>query len=106
MAKVRVAVVGAGIGGLMLVSTIAAMDKEKKIEVDIYEAAADLTEIGAGINLWQRSYEMLVNIGLEQDVVQLCERANDSSCEIPPFANVPTVGHLSRDSPRIPVSKE
>ena len=66
----------------MLASAIAYMDKERKSELDVYEATAKLSEIGAGIHLWRRAYEMLVKIGLEKDIVELCERANDSSCEI------------------------
>ncbi|KAF8634381.1 hypothetical protein AX15_000951 [Amanita polypyramis BW_CC] len=62
----------------MLASVIASMDKEKRFEVDIYEATANLTEIGAGINLWRRTYDMLVKIGLGQDMLKLCERTNES----------------------------
>ncbi|KAF8621275.1 hypothetical protein AX15_007931 [Amanita polypyramis BW_CC] len=70
---------GAGVAGLMLASAIAYTDKMKKIELDIYEATANLSEIGAGINLWRRAYDMLVKIGLEHDVLQLCECANENS---------------------------
>jgi len=71
---------GAGIGGLMLASCLANMDKRKEIELDIYEAAEELTEIGAGINLWPRAIEMLTKIGLEADILKLYERANVDRC--------------------------
>ena len=71
---------GAGIGGLMLACCIAQMDKRKKIELDIYEATAELAEIGAGINLWPRAFEILEKIGLEEDILKYCERANADSC--------------------------
>ena len=74
---------GAGIGGLMLASCIAQMDKQKKIEVDIYEAASTLSEIGAGINLWPRGFELLAKAGVEQDILRFCERANADSCSFP-----------------------
>ncbi|KAF8345350.1 salicylate hydroxylase [Amanita rubescens] len=74
--KLKVAIIGAGIGGLMLASCIAKMDKQKKIELDIYEAAEELAEIGAGINLWPRATEMLTEIGLEADILKLYERAS------------------------------
>jgi len=77
--KLRVAIIGAGIGGLTLASWIAEMDKQKRIEVDIYEAAAELSEIGAGIHLWPRSFKMLAKVGLEEEVLRFCERANEDS---------------------------
>ncbi len=64
----------------MLASCLANMDKRKEIELDIYEAAEELTEIGAGINLWPRAIEMLTKIGLEADILKLYERANVDRC--------------------------
>ena len=71
---------GAGIGGLMLACCLANMDKRKTIELDIYEAAEELAEIGAGINLWPRAIEMLTKIGLEADILKLYEGANIERC--------------------------
>lgn len=56
------------------------MDKQKRIEVDIYEAAAELAEIGAGIHLWPRSFKMMGKIGLEEEVLRFCEKSNADSC--------------------------
>lgn len=78
---------GAGIGGLTLASCIARVDKQREIEVDIYEATTELAEIGAGINIWPRGFEMLAKIGLKEDILELCERANADSCSFP-FADV------------------
>jgi salicylate hydroxylase len=64
----------------MLASCIAKMDKQKKIELDIYEAAEELAEIGAGINLWPRAVEMLTEINLEADILKLYEGANVDRC--------------------------
>ena len=64
----------------MLASCIAQMDRKKKIEVDIYEAATVLAEIGAGINLWPRGFELLAKVGVEKDILRFCERANADSC--------------------------
>jgi len=74
--KLKVAIIGAGIGGLMLASCLANIDKRKKIEVDIYEAAEELADIGAGITLLPRVTEMLTRIGLEADILKLYEGAN------------------------------
>ncbi|KAF8335118.1 hypothetical protein F5887DRAFT_989602 [Amanita rubescens] len=51
------------------------MDKRNKIELDIYEAAEELAEIGAGINLWPRAVEMLTRIGLETDILKLYKQS-------------------------------
>ena len=63
----------------MLASCLANMDKEKKIELDIYEAAEELAEIGAGITVRPRAVEMLMKIGLEADI-KLHEQANVVRC--------------------------
>ena len=71
---------GAGIGGLMLACCITQMDKRKRIELDIYEATAELAEIGAGIILSWSVFELLAKIGLEEDLLKYCEREN---CSVP-----------------------
>ena len=55
----------------MLASCLANIDKRKKIELDIYEAAEGLAEVGAGITLRQRAVEILSRTGLEADVLKL-----------------------------------
>ncbi|KAF8693040.1 hypothetical protein AX14_002349 [Amanita brunnescens Koide BX004] len=77
--KLRVAIVGAGIGGLMMACCIAQMDKWKWIEMDIYEASAELAEIGAGIIFPSKIFEMLSKIGLGDDILKYCERQNADS---------------------------
>ncbi|KAF5339762.1 hypothetical protein D9611_009071 [Ephemerocybe angulata] len=71
----RVAIVGAGIGGLMLCAGLQHMDKEKKLDIQVYEAAPALAEIGAGINLWLRSWEILRAIDLEETFVKMMDEA-------------------------------
>ena len=67
----------------MLACCIAQMDKQKTIEVDIYEATAEMAEIGAGINIWPRAFQILAKIGLEEEILKYCERANADSCSFP-----------------------
>ncbi|TFK35822.1 FAD/NAD(P)-binding domain-containing protein [Crucibulum laeve] len=57
---------GGGIGGLMLGVAIGHMDREKLIEVDIYESSAELVQVGAGITVWPRALQILRNLGLEK----------------------------------------
>ncbi|PFH51267.1 hypothetical protein AMATHDRAFT_142975, partial [Amanita thiersii Skay4041] len=62
---------GGGIGGLTLASSLAWFDKGKRIDVDIYEAADVLEEIGAGIHIWPRAWNLLKGIGLEEDMIKV-----------------------------------
>lgn len=55
---------GAGIVGLTLAIALNALDKEHKIAIDLYEAAPELSEIGAGINVWPRTLAIFKQIGL------------------------------------------
>ncbi|KAF8632801.1 hypothetical protein AX17_004756 [Amanita inopinata Kibby_2008] len=77
MPKLKIAIIGAGIGGLTLASAIGHLDKHKSIEIDVYESAAILAEIGAGINIWLRAWKLLKDIGLEEDLLQLVTEAPD-----------------------------
>lgn len=67
----------------MLACCIAQMDKRKVIELDIYEGTAELAEIGAGITISRRTFEMLAKIGLEEDLLRYCEQENSDSCSFP-----------------------
>ncbi|PPQ65337.1 hypothetical protein CVT26_000052 [Gymnopilus dilepis] len=62
--KLRIAIVGGGIGGLALAVALKHLNLEDRIQVDIYEAAAELKQIGAGITLWPRGLEILREMGL------------------------------------------
>lgn len=67
----RVAIVGAGIGGLALSSALGFMQKDSPfIQIDIYEASSHIAEIGAGINLWKRGWEIMKNVGLEDALLK------------------------------------
>jgi NAD(P)-binding Rossmann-like domain len=59
---------GGGIGGLALAF---ALSKSPDISVDVYEAASQFTEIGAGISLWWRARQVLKLLGLEEDIIRL-----------------------------------
>ena len=59
---------GGGIGGLTLAS---ALSKSPDISVDVYEAASQFTEIGAGISVWWRARQVLKLLGLEEDIIHL-----------------------------------
>ncbi|KAJ7227879.1 salicylate hydroxylase [Mycena haematopus] len=61
---------GAGIGGLTLAL---ALSRYPDIEVELYEAAATLTEVGAGIAVFPRPWKILQMLGLEEDLLKTTE---------------------------------
>ncbi|KAL5526975.1 hypothetical protein ACEPAF_8704 [Sanghuangporus sanghuang] len=59
--SLRVAIVGGGIGGLALATFLATStsSRYKQPKVDIYESAPTLTELGAGVGIWLRTWRIL-----------------------------------------------
>ncbi len=68
---------GAGIVGTTLAVALNALDKDRKIAIDIYEAAPELGEIGAGINVWPRTWELFKKIGLGDTLVPFFDHHPD-----------------------------
>ncbi|PFH48452.1 hypothetical protein AMATHDRAFT_149878 [Amanita thiersii Skay4041] len=56
---------GGGIGGLTLARCFSRFDGNRCTEVTIYESAPEFSEIGAGISLRPRTWEIFKNLGLE-----------------------------------------
>ncbi|TCD68111.1 hypothetical protein EIP91_011564 [Steccherinum ochraceum] len=67
--KVKVAIVGGGVCGL---SCAIALAKEG-VPVDVFEAAAQFGEIGAGIGFGPNAVRVLQDIGILDDVLAKCE---------------------------------
>ena len=67
----RVAIIGGGIGGL----TAAIALSRAGVEVRVYEAAAELREIGAGVALHPNAMRVLRSIGVEDDVRKVAGRS-------------------------------
>lgn len=63
--------------GLTLAIALNAFDKERKLAIDIYEAAPELGEIGAGINVWPRTLAIFKQIGLEDALIPLLDHIPD-----------------------------
>jgi len=57
----HVTVIGAGIGGL----TTAIALRQRRIDVEVYERSAALTDVGAGISLWANALKALHQLGLK-----------------------------------------
>ncbi|KAF5388741.1 hypothetical protein D9757_004762 [Collybiopsis confluens] len=86
--KLRIAIIGAGIGGLACALALKQCDN---IDVDLYEQAAQIAEIGAGIAVWPRTWEILKSLGLEDDLSCLLKE---------PPSNTPKVAFEMRLSDR------
>ncbi|KAH9839368.1 FAD/NAD-P-binding domain-containing protein [Rhodofomes roseus] len=74
--KFRVAICGGGIGGLCLA---VALSKHSDIQVDLYEAAARFKEIGAGVMIWSRTWEILTLLGLDGKFAEIAHAPPDGS---------------------------
>lgn len=70
MSKIRVAISGGGIAGLCLAAALNKLDPTRDcVQVDVYEASPEFTEVGAGLTLWGRVCEALATLGLAQDCI-------------------------------------
>jgi salicylate hydroxylase len=65
--KARVLVIGAGIGGLAAACAL----RERGFEVEVYERAAELGEVGAGLQLGPNAVKVLRALGIEQPLYPL-----------------------------------
>ncbi len=71
--NIRVAIIGAGLGGLAAACAL----RQHGIDTTVYERAAQLGEVGAGIQLGPNAVKVLRALGIEQDLRPLsCEPAN------------------------------
>jgi len=71
--KARIAVIGAGIGGLAAACAL----RERGLEVQIYERAGELGEVGAGLQLGPNAVKVLRALGIEAPLRPLaCEPTN------------------------------
>ncbi|KAH8111716.1 FAD/NAD-binding domain-containing protein [Phellopilus nigrolimitatus] len=83
--KFTVAICGGGIGGLIAAIAISRLSSGKKdIRIDIYEAAREFTEIGAGVAMFLRPWGVMKTLGLKQELAKISE--------VPKIENKPRVG--------------
>jgi hypothetical protein len=68
---------GAGIGGLTLSSTLEFLKVGSQVKIDIYEASSHISQVGAGINMWRRTWEIIKSIGLEDTLLKFLPRPPD-----------------------------
>jgi len=76
MPKLRVAICGGGIGGLCFA---VALSRYSDIEVSVYEAAGQFKEIGAGVMIWERTWNILTSLGLSNQLSEIADGSMDGS---------------------------
>lgn len=59
------------------------------VDVNVYESTAKLTEVGAGITFWPRGWEIMKEMGLEEDL----------AAKLPADQEKPTLDKLRRSTP-------
>jgi salicylate hydroxylase len=62
----RVSIVGAGLGGLAAAIAL----RQRGFEVTVFEQSAEITEIGAGVQLGPNAMKVLMALGLEQEAMK------------------------------------
>ena len=70
----EIAIVGAGIGGLVLALELHRVG----LRCTVYEAAEDISPLGVGINLLPHSTRVLHDLGLEEDLAAVAVTTKDS----------------------------
>lgn len=65
---------GAGVGGLTLSAALRSMNHAKNLDINIYEASSRISPIGAGINMWARTWGIAQAIGLEGKLTRFLPR--------------------------------
>nr|AGK29859.1 FAD-binding protein [Volvariella volvacea] len=69
--KLRIAIIGGGLGGLIAARAILCKTGPEAVEIDVYEATSKMTEIGAGIVIWPRTWSILKKLGMEEYLMKL-----------------------------------
>lgn len=64
---------GAGIAGLTF---CVALGKQSNIKMDLYEAAHQFGEIGAGVGMWYRTRQIMEKLGLQEDLTALEDKVD------------------------------
>ncbi|KZV88169.1 FAD/NAD(P)-binding domain-containing protein [Exidia glandulosa HHB12029] len=67
----QIAIIGGGIAGLCLAGTLAKFDSERKLNVVIYEATSSFQEVGAGLTIWGRSFQVMHALGLDEELAAI-----------------------------------
>jgi salicylate hydroxylase len=79
----RIAIIGAGIGGLTLaISLTRLLDNPQAVEVDIYEQKDEISEVGTGIVMYDRTWKILQKIGVDKELQKHLDVLQDDTPRI------------------------
>lgn len=84
----KITIIGAGIGGL----TTAIALQQKGFEVELFEAAPEIREVGAGISLAFNAMQVYDRLGLAEQIVQAGHRVNQMTIaddKLRPISTIP-----------------
>ncbi|PIL34400.1 hypothetical protein GSI_03175 [Ganoderma sinense ZZ0214-1] len=68
--KLRIAIIGGGMGGLVLGLCLKKYAADT-VHFDIYESAAELTEVGAGVGMSSRIWSIMRELDLEEELLTI-----------------------------------
>ncbi|RPD62098.1 FAD/NAD(P)-binding domain-containing protein [Lentinus tigrinus ALCF2SS1-7] len=80
MPKFKVVIVGAGLSGLAF--GIALQKYAPDVDFEIYDAASQLSEIGAGVGIQQRTWTIMQELGMEEALLKITEHWEESTYPI------------------------
>ncbi|KJA16000.1 hypothetical protein HYPSUDRAFT_193707 [Hypholoma sublateritium FD-334 SS-4] len=66
-------------GGLSLSAALHAFDRSNKLEINLYESAHHITEIGAGIGMWPRTWKIMQELELDEPLGHFLPSFPDNS---------------------------
>ncbi|KZV91727.1 FAD/NAD(P)-binding domain-containing protein [Exidia glandulosa HHB12029] len=75
--KLHIAIVGSGVAGSALASTLLKYANQDAFEIDVYEAAAEIDDVGAGVTIYGRSFDIIAALG--EELKDELERVGDIS---------------------------
>jgi salicylate hydroxylase len=94
---------GGGVGGL---TCAIALSKYRDIEVTIYESAAKLTELGAGVGIWPRPWRVLEALGVGDDLLKMTEIKHTTELSMDFFERGSRDFLSPMTSPNVPLQEE
>ncbi|KAF5310175.1 hypothetical protein D9619_010215 [Psilocybe cf. subviscida] len=77
LGPLRIAIVGAGIGGLTLSAALGQLGKNRALEVNLYESASEISAIGAGITFWPRQWKIIKTLGIDESLLKFTPSVSD-----------------------------
>ncbi|KAF9561145.1 FAD/NAD(P)-binding domain-containing protein [Agrocybe pediades] len=88
--KIRVAIIGSGIGGLTLAVGLSKLEVDDFLEIQVYESTSQLTQLGAGIMMWPRGWEIMQSLGLQDSLARKMSSDQElpSSEQLKPTFNI------------------